>query len=309
MIKYTDMLKEVYLYELANNIPEDVRMVTYIPEICMYQPNVTNDEIRSRYYKIIKDREETERRLREAKENIGEYSGSAKEKTDEVSMPDMAEAEPVPETVTVQRTLNLKDSKVIVAKFLNGHTDRATYSYKNIKNAMDSYLSIGCDKAIGYTYEGRDYYVLRKSMHVQYSEPVDAEEEQEFFYNYYAELLCDTVRQREELRIKEETEAEEAKRREEELRINPKFKKDFIKILKQSRDKLIRGKNFEAYDFRGMELKDIVFLDCNFNFANFTDINVINVIFIRCSMEDVIQDGTGYNNTDMIQCRRNKNNK
>lgn len=306
MIKYTDMLKEVYLYELANNIPEDVRMVTYIPEICMYQSNVTNDEIRSRYYKIINDREETERKLKEEKENIEEFSGNPKEQAEETVKPDITE--PLPKTVTLQRTLNLKDSKVIIAKFMNKHTDRSVYSYKNIKNAIDSYLSIECDKAIGYTYEGIDYYVVQKNEQMQYSEPIDVLEGQEFFYNYYEELLYDTIRQREELRIKEEVKAIEAKQREEELRINPKFKKDFLKILKQSRDKLVRGKSFEAYDFRGIELKDIVFLDCNFSFANFTDLDIINVIFIRCSMENIIQDGTNYNDTDMIQCRRNKEN-
>lgn len=307
MIKYTDMLKEVYLFEMANNIPENLHMVTYVPEIHMYQANVTSDEIRSRYYKIIKDKEETERKLQEAKEDTREYSGSISEKTDEITMPDMEE--PVPETVTVQRKLNLKDSKVLVVKLLDGNADRATYSYKNIKNAIDSYLNIGCDKAIGYSYEGNDYYVLQKNSQMQYSEIEECGDKQEFFYNYYAELLCDTVKKQEELQIKEKIVAENAKKREEELRINPRFKKEFIKLLKDSRDKLVREKNFEAYDFRGIDLKDIVFMDCNFNYANFTDTNINNVVFVRCSMEDVINEGAKYDNVDMIQCRCNKENK
>lgn len=49
-------------------------------------------------------------------------------------------------------------------------------------------------------------------------------------------------------------------------------------------------------------------MDCNFNFANFTDTRIDNVVFVRCSMEDVIKEGTKFDNVDMIQCRCNKEN-
>lgn len=305
MTKYTDMLKEVYLYEMEKNIPESDRMVSYIPELCMYQGNVTNDEIRSRYSKIVNEKNEAERKLQEEQESTGEYSGSIDEKTEEINIP--KKDEPLPETVLVQRTLNLRDSKVIVVKLMEGHNDKSTYSYKNIKNAIHSYMGIQSDKAIGYTYEGKDYYVLLKKQ-TEYSKLQQCSEGQEFFYNYYAELLSDSVKKEEELQIKEKTEAENARIRAEELRINPKFKKDFVKLLKGCRDKLVRGKNFEAYDFRGIEIKDIVFMDCNFDFANFTDTSIDNVVFVRCSMEDVIKEGTKFDNVDMIQCRCNKEN-
>ncbi len=286
MATYTDMLKNIYEYELVNGVSEDDRHVVYIPAIGIYKPvNMSNEEVKKIYASISLEVKHTE--------------------TEAIEESNMDEDEIDNDNIIEVTSLSLQDSKIIVAKkFSKEKMDIATFACKNIKNAVTSYLSIRTNKAIGYKVNDNMFFLMEKQKNDEFSVYMnDVVLEEDFYYNYYKESLCELVTSMEQERARQIADEKAAKEREKELCINPSFLKEFNKQLKKQKNICIKGENFKAFDFRTINLCDIVFVDCDFSYANFTDLNICDTIFIRCTMIDLIEDGTKYENVEKLKCK------
>lgn len=310
MTKFNDMLKEIYSYEVKMKIPEKERIVNYIPELKMYSPKAGNDTIKQRYFEI-KDKAaymeeqsggEDITEPQEASET--EDIEADKKENGQKYLPETAE--PEPECINLTKELSLKDSRIFVEKIFESGSDRAVYSHKNMKYAIAGYCQLRTKKAIGYRYNDKDHYLMHRDEGEKYSEkdePVSGAVA--YFQNYY-EGICGRIEEmeaeEERKRIEEErrqTEEEAARQRIEEQRINPKFQRCFKSLLKKSR-KCICGQDFTAFDFRCIDLNGIVFLYCCFDNANFTDLEIKDAVFINCSFDGTIEEGTKYSDCERI---------
>lgn len=299
MITYTDMLAEIYRYECIHNMNKS-NTVQYEPEIKMYRlkKEMSNNEVKALYADVI-SRQEKER-----KENEGRFM----EVSQEINSTDVqkeikvrnAEEQSVP--VTIVKELSLKDSCIYISKQWDIGEEVSTYSYKNLKNALKRYIDIKGKKAIGYKYGNKLYPIMRNDGNDGISYESRSKEDIEFFGNYYHSVICENVTEAEKQQIKKKEEEIQADLRASELRINPKYAKDYARLIKKEVNKCLRSKDFTAYDFRGIQLNDMVFIDCSFRNANFTDNEIANTLFIRCDMSMIKEAGTVYKNCEYIKC-------
>ncbi len=299
MVKYIDMLETIYKYEALSNIKEEDRTVSYVPELKMYRLNkpLDNNGVKQMYFEIKSMSADND----QASESQTGMTAALEENIPEPSAPPAEEPEPV--WVQASKKLRLQDSIIFVSKILDEGAEDSRYSYKNFANALKRYLNIRGRKAIGYIYEGTKYNVMEcdgtKESSVMSSEECIIE----FFHNYYKGILCGEIAREEEERIKREKEEAEARERAAELRINPKYEKEFKKMLKKESIQCLRDKDFGAYDFRGIDISGLVFVGCDFSNANFTDLAISDTAFIRCSMSGIAQEGTVYSNCIRIDCK------
>lgn len=297
MITYTDMLEEIYRYECAHNMNKS-NTVQYEPEIKMYmlKKEMTNNEVKALYADIISKQEKEKGQI------------EVMEVSQEINNTDIQEeikaegAEKQSVQVSVMKELRLKDSCIYISKQWDIGEEVSTYSYKNLKNALKKYTDIKGKKAVGYKYDNKLYPIMKNDGNDGMSYESQSQDDIEFFGNYYRSIICENIIEAEELQIKKKEEELQARERALELRINPKYAKDYIKLIKKEGIKCLRNKDFTAYDFRGIKLNDMVFIDCNFRTANFTDIEISNTLFIRCDMSMITEDGTVYKNCEYIKC-------
>lgn len=303
MLKYVDMLRDIYKYECLTRTDETERTVEYVPEINMYKTELTNAAVKQKYFKIKNKLSEIENNeiplvnneVLEITENIPE------KKNDEIIVP-----EPAAQQVQVLKELSIKDSKIFVEKIRNNATDTAFFSYQNIKNALHNYMNIKSDKAIGYIYQGESYYILKKQEHNEYSKATDRQNNAlDYFQGYYEELIVEQIKKMEEEEILRKKEKEEASKRAEELHINPEFKKRFYKILKKDNLKCIVNQDFTAFDFRQINLNNIFFFNCVFDHADFTDLEIVNAVFVECSFIHTKEEGATFDSCRRIKCITN----
>lgn len=297
MITYTDMLKEIYRYECTHNVNKS-DTVQYEPEIKMYmlKKEMTNNEVKALYADIISKQEKE-------KGQIGVMEVSQEINNTDIQEEIKAEgAEEQSVQVSVMKELRLKDSCIYISKQWDIGEEVSTYSYKNLKNALKKYTDIKGKKAVGYKYDNKLYPIMKNDGNDGMSYESQGQDDIEFFGNYYRNIICENIIEAEKLQIKKKEEELQAKERALELRINPKYAKDYIKLIKKEGIKCLRNKDFTAYDFRGIKLNDMVFIDCNFRTANFTDIEISNTLFIRCDMSMITEDGTVYKNCEYIKC-------
>lgn len=297
MITYTDMLEEIYRYECAHNMNKS-DTVQYEPEIKMYRlkKEMTNNEVKALYADIISKQEKE-------KGQIGVMEVSQEINNTDIQEEIKAEgAEEQSVQVSVMKELRLKDSCIYISKQWDIGEEVSTYSYKNLKNALKKYTDIKGKKAVGYKYDNKLYPIMKNDGNDGMSYESQGQDDIEFFGNYYRNIICENIIEAEKLQIKKKEEELQAKERALELRINPKYAKDYIKLIKKEGIKCLRNKDFTAYDFRGIKLNDMVFIDCNFRTANFTDIEISNTLFIRCDMSMITEEGTVYKNCEYIKC-------
>lgn len=299
MITYTDMLAEIYRYECTHNMNKS-DTVQYEPEIKMYRlkRDMTNNEVRALYAGIISKQEKEK----------GQSEAGTMELSQEINNTDIQEeimaeeAEKQSIQINVIKELSLKDSCIYVSKLWDKGEEVSTYSYKNLKNALKKYIDIKGKKAAGYKYENKLYPIMKNDGNESISYECRSQEDIEFFGNYYSHIMCENIIEAEKLQIKKKEEELQASIRASELRINPKYAKDYTKLVKKEEIKCLRNKDFIAYDFRGIELNNMVFVDCNFRNANFTDVEISNTLFIRCDMSMITDEGTVYKNCEYIKC-------
>lgn len=299
MITYTDMLAEIYRYECTRNMNKS-DTVQYEPEIRMYRlkKEMTNNEVRALYAEIIsmqeKEKGQAEAVIKEVSQEINSTGIQEEIKTEEVKEQSIQ--------VNVIKELSLKDSCIYVSKLWDKGEEVSTYSYKNLKNALKRYIDIKGRKTAGYKYENTLYPIMRNDGNETMSYECRSQEDIEFFGNYYRSIMCENILEAEKQQIKKKEEELQARNRALELRINPKYKKDYARMIKKECVKCLRNKEFAAYDFRGINLNDMIFIDCNFRNADFTDMEISNTLFIRCDMSMITDDGTIYKNCEYIKC-------
>ena len=135
-MKYTDIVRKVYEYEMNCNLPETERLLVFndILGIPIEKEGVSSSDIRSRYEKILEPEEEAVPRDEEVLELDEEESTRDEEIREEESVNTQ-------DSFIVQRIrkMSITDSKLLIIKELKkGREDRSVYSVKNLSNGINA---------------------------------------------------------------------------------------------------------------------------------------------------------------------------
>lgn len=299
MIKYIDMLRDIYRFETATGVEDEKKSVKYIPELKMYQSILSNDMVKQRYYEVKAKLDEVEHGTED-----GDIKAREETKPDEVQKHERT-LEPAAQYIQVVKELSLKESRIFVEKRTETSCDKATFSYKNSKNAIRSYCRINGSKAMGYIYNEKHYYLMHRPSGDGgdgLSQKIEPEEDAVGYFQNYYESLCGQINEYEKDEQKKLADAAAAERRAAERRINPVFQKRLRKIEKRERVKCIRRKDFDAFDFRDTDISNMIFVECSFDNANFTDLKILDTLFVKCSFEGTNETGTIYERCEKIEC-------
>ena len=139
------------------------------------------------------------------------------------------------------------------------------------------------------------------------TELYDFEEEgMEFFCNYYKNTLWPYLIEREEEIKREKQLAEEARLREENIRISPLNAKRIKKVTKIKKIHVVENEELKGFDFRKIPLENLIFINCDLTAANFTDCNLASTVFYDCILEGIEMTGCNIDQATIIKSPRDE---
>lgn len=308
-MNYTDMVKQIYQYECTLNMKEEARIVKYNEVLNMPMPKegVSNADIRARYAECTNIDEQDNDVCDEPVEDVQEIPRDEEIESNREIVDEENTAKYIVQRI---KKLSISNSKLVIVKELKkGKWDKSSYSVKNLSNGINAYLSIECNKKIGFHIDEEDVFVCEKNEMDSNSVLCECPEDIcniDFFWNYYQNTLWPYLIEREE-EIKHEQELmEAAKQREKELRINPIFAKQLKKKMKTVKLQVVENEELKGFDFRQIPLQGILFLNCDLTAANFTDCDMEGVVFYDCILDSINSTGSNIDKATIIRSPRDE---
>lgn len=320
---YTEIVKNLYEYECNSNMRVEERLTYYSEalDIPLVKEGVEPGEVRKRYEHFVAS----------CKEDDGQESPRDEELEEELPRDEeIASEEKTPrdeelldeqdnsgidnqDAFIVQRIkkLSISESKLLIQKgFKNGRWDSSTYSVRNLSNGIAAYLALKGSKRIGYKVGNIEVFVCIKGEEDENSSLLNIDENElegtEFFYNYYKNTLWPSLIQREEEIRLEQQLAEEARLREENLRISPEYGKHLKKVLVTRKYLVVENEELRGFDFRTLLQPGMIFVHCDLTAANLTDCNVEGVIFYDCILDSIDITGCDFEKALVLKSPRDE---